>query len=131
MCIKGDSGDIEGGWVVSIMEKKKKFGCEHARLIYREHITYMYNPSQALPGVLHSVPTHLPSARQHLVEVLDQGEERGATCGGVGPAIGHQAVHLLGGVRGALHPVTAPQQLKQALHRHRGVGVTSQREDFP
>lgn len=124
-------GDIEGGWVVSITEKKKNFGCEHARLIYREHITYMYNPSQALPGVLHSVPTHLPSARQHLVEVLDQGEERGATCGGVGPAVGHQAVHLLRGVRGALHPVTAPQQLKQALHRHRGVGVTSQREDFP
>lgn len=87
-------------------------------MIYREHITYMYNPSQALPGVLHSVPTHLPSARQHLVQVLDQGEERGATCGGVGPAVRHQAVHLLGGVRGALHPVTAPQQLKQALHRH-------------
>lgn len=38
-------GDIEGGWVVSITEKKKNFGCEYVRLIYREYIIYMYNSS--------------------------------------------------------------------------------------
>ena len=97
----------------------------------REHTTYMYNPSQALPGALHSVLTHLPSTCQHLIKVFDQGEECRATSGRVHPAGGHQVVQFLGGVGGSLHPVTAPQQLKQALHRNRGVRIPSQGKNLP